>query len=214
LKQFNGSRKDLVCKKALRKKDVSQAVDGRCQRTFASCIRGVGCLESGVAACRKLAWGKANGVRWDGTGSVSGPPLLRDSTRSFHASRGSRLVATVSKGISNGGWSYENGIDHFDSTCFVATVQFWCTVKWHSRRPPGPMIRSGNLASSRNDLQPAQQHSEIRSRKGCLDNACVQKMMEGYFVCCRSAPSATSVCMEGAESARRERINAPTRGKD
>jgi hypothetical protein len=33
LKQFNGSRKDLVCKKALRKEDVLQAVDERCQRT-------------------------------------------------------------------------------------------------------------------------------------------------------------------------------------
>jgi hypothetical protein len=84
-----------------------------------------------VAAMQKVGYGQANGVRLDGTGSVSVPPLLRESTRSFHASwvttRGYCLKGHIKRVARN----YENGFDHFDSTCFVATVQFWRTVKWH-----------------------------------------------------------------------------------
>src|SRR4051812_20889715 len=85
---------------------------------------------------QKVGLGQANGVGWDGTGSVSGPPLLRDSTRSFHAARITTRGYLSGRAYQTGGaWSYEKGVDHFDSTCFVATVQFWCTVKWHPRRP-------------------------------------------------------------------------------
>jgi hypothetical protein len=164
----------------------------------ASCIRGVGVCRIGRRQlCRKLAVAKANGMRLVGTGSVNvSPPPHYCATRSGPFTlHGLRLVAMVLKGISNSGWSYENGIDPFDPTCFVATVQFWCTVKWHFfGGHQGPMIRSGSLASPSREIDYSQlsNNSEIRGRKARLDNACVQNIMEGYFCCCRSAPSATS----------------------
>jgi hypothetical protein len=78
-------------------------------RASASCIRGLDVCRIGRwQPCRKLAMGKANGVRLDGTGSVSVPHYCATRPGPFTL-HGSRLVATVSKGISNGGWSYENG---------------------------------------------------------------------------------------------------------
>ena len=103
LKQFKGSRKDLVCKKALRKEDVLQAVDGRLPANIASCIRGVGGVESGAGSHaesrpRVSQW-RALGGHWQRTGS----PTISRLDPVLFTLHGSRLVATVSKGISNGG---------------------------------------------------------------------------------------------------------------
>ena len=71
------------------------------------------------------------GGRLEGTGSVLGPPTI------------SRLDPVLSRFTGHDSWllsrrAYQtvaratrNGMGHFDSTCFVATVQFWCMVKWH-----------------------------------------------------------------------------------
>jgi hypothetical protein len=108
LKQFNGSRKDLVCKKALRKKDVLQAVDGRCQRTSLAALGELGCVESGVGSHAKSRLREANGGRleghWQHWQRNWCPPHYFANRPGPFALHGLRLVPTVSKGLSNGGW--------------------------------------------------------------------------------------------------------------
>lgn len=77
------------------------------------------------------------------------------------------------------------------------------------------MIRSGSLASpSRNDYSQLSNISEIRGRKGRLDNACVQNIMEGLLWLLQIS-SICHVVMHGrCRISEKGRIIGPVRGKD
>jgi hypothetical protein len=76
LKQVNGSRQDGVCERALRKNRMTCRLLTGVPANIASCIRGVGCVESGVAGVQKVGCGQANEARLEGTGQLNWSPTI------------------------------------------------------------------------------------------------------------------------------------------
>ena len=143
---------------------------------------------------QKAGFGQANDARLEATGYLNWSPTIfatRSDPFTLHASRvTTRGFCLVEAPRSIIPWlRLRVRTWPLHPTCGVATVRFWCTMRWHSRRPLDPMIRTTTPVSSRRDYSQLTKPSRIRGRKGRLLNNALLQNMEGSLVRCRSAPS-------------------------
>lgn len=175
---------------------------------IASCIREFTASNRELQACRKLALNKPMMRARRALGSVSGSPTTSQLDPVLYASR------VTTRGC-----------------CFVKHIKQWLELRIRDLATSSRLLRCHSPILVRDEVafselrliqwcgqggappadvtaaSSAIQRSEVGNENASLQN------MEAYFVHCRSAPSATSLCMEYADLAKRANYG-PSQGKD